>query len=167
MASLKIIDTEDLCRRAEILGAEFEDRALRWQQQWPIVGDVRRLGAMCALEFVRSTQERTPAELETKKILDFCHRHGVIVISAGTFGNVIRLLMPLVITDAQLNEALDVLEAGIASVTAKGAEKSERTVPRTLVRRISSLPNCPIPNPSRRELDETQLRFGESCRSGP
>lgn len=123
LASLKIIDTEDLCRRAEILGAQFEHRALCWQKQWPIVGDVRRLGAMCALELVRSTQERTPAELETKKILDFCHTHGVIIISAGSFGNVIRLLMPLVITDAQLNEALDVLEAGIASVTTTGAER--------------------------------------------
>lgn len=84
--------------------------------QWPIIGDVRRLGAMCALELVRPTPERTPADLETKRILDFCHSHGVAVISADSFGSVIRLLMALVITDDQLNEALDILEAGIAAV---------------------------------------------------
>jgi 4-aminobutyrate aminotransferase/(S)-3-amino-2-methylpropionate transaminase len=115
LSSLKLIDSEGLCRRAEILGLEFEHRALQWQKRWPTIGDVRRLGAMCALEFVRLTPERTPADLETKKILDFCHSHGVVIISAGAFRNVIRLLMPLAITDAQLREAMDVLEAGIAS----------------------------------------------------
>lgn len=121
LASLRAMEREDLCRRAEALGLQFERRALIWQKRWPIVGDVRRLGAMCALELVRSKAERIPADVETKGILNFCHTHGVVVISAGSFGNVIRLLMPLVITDAQLNEALDVLEEGIASVT--GAEE--------------------------------------------
>lgn len=118
LASLKVIQAEGLCQRAESLGFQFERRALCWQKQWPIIGDVRRLGAMCALELVRP--ERTPAYLETKRILDFCHSHGVVVISAGSFGNVIRLLMPLVITDDQLNEALDILEAGIAEVARTG-----------------------------------------------
>lgn len=118
LASLKVIEAENLCGRAEALGRQFERRALSWQKRWPIVGDVRRLGAMCALELVRPTPERTPADVETKEILNFCHTHGVVVISAGSFGNVIRLLMPLVITDSQLNEALDVLEEGIATVTA-------------------------------------------------
>lgn len=117
LASLKVIETENLCGRAEALGIQFERRALSWRKRWPIVGDVRRLGAMCAVELVRPTPERTPADVETKEILNFCHAHGVVVISAGSFGNVIRLLMPLVITDSQLNEALDVLEEGIASVT--------------------------------------------------
>jgi 4-aminobutyrate aminotransferase / (S)-3-amino-2-methylpropionate transaminase / 5-aminovalerate transaminase len=76
---------------------------------------------MSAIELVRQAPERTPADVETKGILDFCHKHGVVVISAGPFGNVIRLLMSPVITDTQLNEALDVLEEGIASVT--GAEE--------------------------------------------
>jgi 4-aminobutyrate aminotransferase / (S)-3-amino-2-methylpropionate transaminase / 5-aminovalerate transaminase len=102
--------------------ARIERRALMWQNLWPIVGDVRRLGAMCALELVRPTSARTPAEAETKGILNFCHTHGVVAISARSFGNVIRLLMPLVIADTQLNEALDVSEEGIGSVT--GAEET-------------------------------------------
>ena len=117
LASLRAIETQNLCQRAETLGLEFERRALLWQKRWRMVGDVRRLGAMCALELVRQGPEPAPADVETKTILDFCHRHGVVVISAGPFGNVIRLLMPLVITNDQLHEALDVLEAGIASVT--------------------------------------------------
>jgi len=119
LSSLKVIERENLCRRAETLGLQFERRALQWQKRWPVIGDVRRLGAMCALELVRPTQERTPADIETEKILDFCHSHGVVVISAGAFRNVIRLLMPLVITDDQLEGAMDVLEAGIASIATK------------------------------------------------
>jgi 4-aminobutyrate aminotransferase / (S)-3-amino-2-methylpropionate transaminase / 5-aminovalerate transaminase len=116
LASLKVIETQDLCRRAEALGLEFERRALAWQKRWPMVGNIRRLGAMCAVELIRPAPERAPATAETKEVLNFCHSHGVVVISAGSFGNVIRLLMPLVITDAQLNEALDVLEEGVSSV---------------------------------------------------
>jgi 4-aminobutyrate aminotransferase/(S)-3-amino-2-methylpropionate transaminase len=119
LASIKTIESEDLCGRAEALGAEFEDRARHWQERWPLIGDIRRLGAMCALELVRPSPKRAPADRETKYVIDFCHKKGVIILSAGSYGNVVRLLMPLVITDAQLTEALDILEAGIASVTAE------------------------------------------------
>ena len=78
-----------------------------------MIGDVRGLGGMWAIELVEPGT-REPAAEETKQITQYCYEHGVITISAGSFGNVVRVLMPLVITDAQMDEALDVLEAAIA-----------------------------------------------------
>jgi 4-aminobutyrate aminotransferase/(S)-3-amino-2-methylpropionate transaminase len=74
---------------------------------------------MQALELVRSRQTREPADQETKQISQYCYEHGLITITAGSYGNVIRLLMPLVITDAQMDEALDVLESALAAVADK------------------------------------------------
>jgi 4-aminobutyrate aminotransferase/(S)-3-amino-2-methylpropionate transaminase len=117
LAALKLIEEQKLCARAEELGARFEQRAREWQKQWPLIGEIRRLGAMCAIELVRTQDTRVPADVETKAIVAYCHEHGVILISAGSFGNVIRLLMPLVITDEQLDEALGVLESAIECVS--------------------------------------------------
>ena len=71
---------------------------------------------MQAIELVRSTESRQPADDETKQIVRYCYEHGLIVLSAGSYGNVIRLLVPLVITDEQFEEGLDVLEAALESV---------------------------------------------------
>jgi 4-aminobutyrate aminotransferase/(S)-3-amino-2-methylpropionate transaminase len=89
---------------------------VKWQAQWELVGDVRGLGAMQALELVRSKKTREPADEENKQVAQYCYQHGLVTITAGSYGNVIRLLMPLVITDAQMDEALDVLEAALAHV---------------------------------------------------
>jgi len=97
----------------------FRKRAAEWQRRWDLVGEVRGLGAMQALELVRSRTTREPADAETKEIAQFCYEHGLVTITAGSYGNVIRLLMPIVITDAQMGEALDVLEAALASVAEK------------------------------------------------
>jgi 4-aminobutyrate aminotransferase/(S)-3-amino-2-methylpropionate transaminase len=119
LAVLDIIERENLCARANVLGERFRKRAARWQAQWELVGDIRGLGAMQAIELVRSRTTREPADDETKKVAQYCYEHGVVLITAGSYSNVIRLLMPLVITDAQFEEALDVLEAGLAQVSAK------------------------------------------------
>ena len=68
------------------------------------------------MELVQSPELREPAAKETKEIVRYCYEHGLIVLSAGSYGNVIRLLMPLVITDEQFEEALGVLEAGLQAV---------------------------------------------------
>jgi 4-aminobutyrate aminotransferase / (S)-3-amino-2-methylpropionate transaminase / 5-aminovalerate transaminase len=119
LAVLDIIETEDLCARANILGDRFRKRASRWQARWELVGDVRGLGAMQAIELVRSRATRQPADDETKEVAQYCYEHGVVLITAGSYSNVIRLLMPLVITDEQMDEALDILEAGLAQVSEK------------------------------------------------
>ncbi len=71
---------------------------------------------MQAIELVQSQETKIPAGDETKKITQYCYEHGLITITAGTYSNVIRVLVPLVITKEQMDEALDVLESAIANV---------------------------------------------------
>src|SRR5215470_9391105 len=128
LAVLDMIEKEDLCARANVLGERFRKRAAKWQSQWELVGDVRGLGAMQALELVRSKATRQPADEETKQIAQYCYEHGLVTITAGSYSNVIRLLMPLVLTDAQMDEAMDVLEAGLAHVAEKKGALTAQTV---------------------------------------
>src|SRR6201997_1712415 len=116
LAVLDIFEQQDLYRRADELGERFQQRAREWQKRWPMIGDVRGLGAMQAIELVKSSETREPAKEETNKITQYCYEHGVITISAGSYSNVIRVLVPLVITKEQMGEALDVLESAIAAV---------------------------------------------------
>ncbi len=116
LAVLETIEKEGLLARAEKLGNRFDARARDWKRKHPLIGDVRGLGAMRAIELVRSPDKREPAKEETEQVLRYCHEHGLILISAGSYGNVVRVLMPLVITDEQFEEGLDVLEGALASV---------------------------------------------------
>ncbi|HLW80320.1 MAG TPA: 4-aminobutyrate--2-oxoglutarate transaminase [Terriglobia bacterium] len=115
-------DHLDLLARANYLGERFKARGLEWQRRWPLIGDVRGVGAMRALELVRPPS-REPADDETAQVVRYCYEHGLIVLSAGSYGNVIRLLVPLVITDEQFEEGLAVLEGALASV---GAPRSSQ-----------------------------------------
>ena len=117
LAVLETIEKENLCARANALGERFRRRAAKWQAQWELVGEVRGLGAMQALELVRRKATREPADEETKQVAQYCYEHGLVLITAGSYSNVIRLLMPLVVTDAQMDEAMDVMEAALAHVT--------------------------------------------------
>jgi 4-aminobutyrate aminotransferase/(S)-3-amino-2-methylpropionate transaminase len=119
LAVLDTIEKENLCARANELGDRFRKRAAKWQVRWELIGEVRGLGAMQALELVRSRKTREPASEEAKQVSQYCYEHGLVTITAGSYGNVIRLLMPLVITDAQMDEAMDVLEAALAQVGEK------------------------------------------------
>jgi len=114
LAAIETIEKDGLLARSTAIGEYFEKRARGWQKKWPLVGDVRRLGGMCAIELVRNAQTREPADSETKEIAKYCYEHGLIMITAGTFNNVIRILVPLVVTDEQLNDGLDVIEAALA-----------------------------------------------------
>jgi 4-aminobutyrate aminotransferase/(S)-3-amino-2-methylpropionate transaminase len=116
LAVLETIEKENLCARANVLGERFRKRAAKWQEKWELVGEVRGLGAMQALELVRSKATREPADEETKQVAQYCYEHGLVILNAGSYSNVIRLLMPLVVTDAQMDEAMDVLESALAHV---------------------------------------------------
>jgi 4-aminobutyrate aminotransferase/(S)-3-amino-2-methylpropionate transaminase len=116
LAAIETIEKDGLLARSIAIGEHFEKRARGWQKKWSLVGDVRGLGGMCALELVRNVETREPADAETKEIAKYCYEHGLIMITAGTFNNVIRILVPLVVTDEQFNEGLDVLEAALAGV---------------------------------------------------
>lgn len=119
LAVLDVIEKENLCARANLIGERFRKRAAKWQAQWELIGEIRGLGAMQALELVCSKTTREPADQETKQVSQYCYEHGLLTITAGSYSNVIRLLMPLVISDAQMDEALDVLESALAHVAEK------------------------------------------------
>jgi len=117
LAALETIEKDGLLARSTAIGQRFEERARAWQRKWPLIGEVRGLGGMCAIELVRDSQTREPADAETKEIARFCYEHGLITITAGTFNNVMRILVPLVVTDEQFDEGMGVLEAAISAVT--------------------------------------------------
>jgi 4-aminobutyrate aminotransferase/(S)-3-amino-2-methylpropionate transaminase len=116
LASIEMIEHGGLLERANAMGKHFEKRARGWQKKWPLIGDVRGLGGMCAIELVRNAETREPADTETKDIAHYCYEHGLITITAGSYNNVMRILVPFAITDEQFDEGLGVLEAAIASV---------------------------------------------------
>jgi len=126
LAVIEILEKENLSARAELLGEKFAARAREWQRRWPLIGEVRGLGAMQALELVRSRETREPAKAETEQIMRFCYEHGLLTISAGTYGNVIRVLVPLMIPDAQFDEGLAVLEGALAAVSESHAHAEPR-----------------------------------------
>jgi 4-aminobutyrate aminotransferase/(S)-3-amino-2-methylpropionate transaminase len=105
------------------VGKIFVERARQWQRRFECIGDVRGLGGMQAIELVLDRDEKTPAPELTKKLARYACEHGLIVVTAGTFGNVLRLLVPLVVTDAQMHEGLDVIEAALAAFAGKETQK--------------------------------------------
>jgi 4-aminobutyrate aminotransferase / (S)-3-amino-2-methylpropionate transaminase / 5-aminovalerate transaminase len=118
-AVIDVLERGDLLSRADHIGKQFERRAKDWQKEFNFIGDIRGLGAMRAIELVKSRDTREPAPEETKKISQYCYEHGLITITAGSYGNVIRLLVPLVITDDQMQEGLDILEEALTAVSGK------------------------------------------------
>jgi len=116
LAAIETMEREKLAARSETLGRRFEARAHEWQGRWSLIGDVRGLGAMRAIELVRDPGTREPARDEAERVTRYCCEHGLILLSTGSYGNVLRLLVPLVITDEQFDEGLDVFEAALASV---------------------------------------------------
>jgi 4-aminobutyrate aminotransferase/(S)-3-amino-2-methylpropionate transaminase len=126
LASIETMEKENLSARATKLGDAFESRAREWKKKWPLIGEARGLGAMRALELVKSPDTREPAKEETEQVLKFCREKGLIVLSAGTYSNVIRLLVPLVVTDDQFDEGLNILEAALAHVAESHAVAEPR-----------------------------------------
>ena len=108
LAAIQAIEGNGLCERAVHLGDLFRRRVLAWQDRFATIRDVRGLGAMQAFELADAAS--------TKTLTKYCYEHGLILVTAGTYGNVVRILMPLIVTDEQMNEALDVMEAGLAAL---------------------------------------------------
>jgi 4-aminobutyrate aminotransferase/(S)-3-amino-2-methylpropionate transaminase len=117
-AVLDQLESGELFARARRIGESFAARAARWRERFPIVGDVRGVGAMWGIELVKDRAGKLSAKDETSAVARRCYERGLVTITAGTFGNVLRTLMPLVITDDELAEGLDVLEHCLAEVAA-------------------------------------------------
>lgn len=117
LAVLDVIEEEQLVERARVIGGRMMEVFNSWKEKYECIGDVRGLGAMTAIELVKDRNTKEPATEEVKAVMQETHNKGVITISAGIYGNVLRFLPPLVITDAQLEEGFAILESAIANLS--------------------------------------------------
>lgn len=117
LAVLKVFEDEGLVERGRRIGEIIGARLGRMADEYPLIGEVRGLGAMAAVELVKDRQTREPAADETSAVLQYCHAHGLIIIRAGLHNNVIRTLVPLVATDGEVTQGLDILERAIDHVS--------------------------------------------------
>jgi 4-aminobutyrate aminotransferase/(S)-3-amino-2-methylpropionate transaminase len=116
-AVLDVIDEEGLVERANELGETIRARMESWRERFACVGDVRGLGAMLAVEIVSDRDAKTPdADLATR-IVEEASSRGLLLLKAGLYGNCIRVLVPLVVTDEQLTEALGAWEEALEAAT--------------------------------------------------
>lgn len=112
---IEIMEREDLCSRSIEISNICRSRFELWKEKFEEVGDVRGIGCMMGIEFVTDKQSKQPHTVLVRELVDYCVRHGLIVESAGAYSNVIRFLCPLVVTDAQLESGLAILESAIES----------------------------------------------------
>jgi 4-aminobutyrate aminotransferase/(S)-3-amino-2-methylpropionate transaminase len=118
LAAIDTMEKEKLAERAVHIGEKVRARLAQLQKNFPCIGEVRGLGAMIGIEMVEPGT-RTPATALTAELVTHCLHNGLLLLKAGAGYNVIRTLMPLVITDEQLDEGLDIFEAGLKEICAK------------------------------------------------
>jgi len=115
LEAVRLLESDGLLDRARRIGEETRRRFRAMAEKHRLIGEVRGIGAMNALELVKDRATREPAKDEAGAVSKYCFEHGLLTITAGTHGNILRTLMPLTITDEELAEGLGILEQGIAS----------------------------------------------------
>ncbi len=116
MAVLEILFEDNLLDRSRQLGQILQKRFAELANRHEIIGDVRGKGPMLALELVNDRQTKEPATEAAKRLTQICYDKGLVILSCGNFGNVIRTLMPFVITDKELDRGLSILEDGFKAL---------------------------------------------------
>ncbi len=106
LAVLDVIEEENLVARSCAIGETIRTRMVAWQERFPTIGDVRGLGAMLGMEFVLDRETKAPAPELATAVVEEAARNGLLLLKCGLYSNVIRVLVPLVISDAELDEAL-------------------------------------------------------------
>jgi 4-aminobutyrate aminotransferase / (S)-3-amino-2-methylpropionate transaminase / 5-aminovalerate transaminase len=118
LAVLDVFEEEGLVERAERVGETIRGRMLGWQERHPQIGEVRGLGAMLAVEYVRDPETKEPAPELATRVAEEAAQRGLLLLKAGTYSNCNRVLCPLVITDSELDEALGAWEEALDAVLA-------------------------------------------------
>ncbi|HET9323529.1 MAG TPA: 4-aminobutyrate--2-oxoglutarate transaminase [Gaiellaceae bacterium] len=118
LAVLDVIDQEELCARASVLGETLRARMESWWQRFPQVGHVRGLGAMLAIELVRDPETREPDPAAATAVVEEAARNGLLLLKSGIYANCIRVLCPLTLSDSELEEALGVWEQALETALA-------------------------------------------------
>jgi 4-aminobutyrate aminotransferase/(S)-3-amino-2-methylpropionate transaminase len=113
LAVLDQFEKTDLLKKAGKVGKKVLDRFKEFYEHYPVVGDVRGLGAMVGMELVVDRKSKEPATTFTKRLVELCREKGLLMVSAGTHSNIIRPLMPLIITDEQLEKGLSIIEESL------------------------------------------------------
>jgi 4-aminobutyrate aminotransferase/(S)-3-amino-2-methylpropionate transaminase len=118
LAVMDIFQAENLLEKARALGSRLRERLDRFKDQFELVGEVRGIGPMLAMELVEDRITKAPAAAKAKALVSHCFDNGLVLLSCGTHGNVIRLLMPLVIGEDLLEKGLSILEEGLDRINA-------------------------------------------------
>ena len=113
---LKIIESQRLLDRSKVIGCRIKEAFSAYQDKYDFIGDVRGLGAMVAMEFVRDRATKEPAPEKAAGIAKAAQKRGLLILKAGVQGNCLRVLCPLVITDEQLEEAIEIIGQCLAEV---------------------------------------------------
>jgi len=116
LAVMDVFEQEDIINRAEALGKKMRSYFESLQKEFEIIGDVRGKGPMLALELVKNRKSKEPAADEAKALVKYCFDNGLVLLSCGTYGNVIRNLTPLVITDEQLDRGISIMREGFRKI---------------------------------------------------
>jgi len=115
VGAIETMQAEDLCGRAREIEALFMPRLRELSEKFEVIGDIRGRGAMLAIELVSGGGDKTPNAALTSAVNAYCHSHGLVTLTAGTFGNVMRFLPPLSAGDDLLHEGLDILGQAFAA----------------------------------------------------
>ncbi|KAB2333560.1 4-aminobutyrate--2-oxoglutarate transaminase [Bacillus mesophilum] len=107
---INMIEEDGLIARADHIGSLFAEKFSRLPLQYNKVGEIRALGAMCAIEFVKDSVSKEPDKELVQRITALAQSRGLIIMSAGLYGNIVRLLTPLVVSDEQLEEGFSIIE---------------------------------------------------------
>ena len=119
LKTIEIMERDHLADRSVEIGKKVTARYKEIQKKYPVVGDVRGLGGMIGIEFVKDQETKEPDAALTADIIQTCAKNGLLVEGAGTYNNVIRFLAPLVITEEQLEAGLDIFEAAVKECSSK------------------------------------------------
>jgi 4-aminobutyrate aminotransferase/(S)-3-amino-2-methylpropionate transaminase len=115
LAVLDVFEDESLVERAAQIGETIRSRMQAWQQRWDAIGDVRGLGAMLAIELVHDRGTKDPAPEIATAVVEAASARGLLLLKSGIYSNCIRVLVPLVIGEGELDEALGVWEDALGS----------------------------------------------------
>ncbi|MCR4296365.1 MAG: 4-aminobutyrate--2-oxoglutarate transaminase [Elusimicrobia bacterium] len=116
LAVIELMAEPAFLPRVQALGRSVLKTLSAWKEKYPVIGDVRGLGPMLALELVKNSSAKEPFSDGAKALVKHCYERGVVLMTAGSYGNCVRLLFPLVITDEQLAEAFEVVEDGLKTL---------------------------------------------------
>ena len=117
IANIRYMKEIDINKKAEFVGGIIRKRFDEMKEKYPVIGEVRGIGAMLAIALVRDNNPWEPEEVLTRQLIDACAAKGLILLSAGTYKNIIRILSPLTISEEKLNKGLDILEGELKRLT--------------------------------------------------